>query len=141
MLVVTLAGAVFARRNLRLGRGDTRGATRMAGAYLVLSIGYRALMLPSDPATWPLVLQHNVAMEVFAAACIWLFYIAVEPYVRRLWPHTLISWTRLVAGQFRDPLVGRHVLLGALGVRHDVDASCFVGRARAAQSRGRMSWK
>lgn len=39
---------------------------------------------------------------------------AVEPYVRRLWPHTLITWTRLINGQLRDPLVGRHVLVGAL---------------------------
>jgi hypothetical protein len=37
---------------------------------------------------------------------------ALEPYVRRRWPDLLISWTRLLSGRFRDPLVGRDVLIG-----------------------------
>ena len=44
----------------------------------------------------------------------WLMYMGLEPYVRRLWPRTLISWTRLVSGRARDPLVGRDVLIGVL---------------------------
>jgi serine/threonine-protein kinase len=43
-----------------------------------------------------------------------LSYIALEPYVRRRWPDLLISWNRLLAGRFGDPLVGRDVLVGAL---------------------------
>src|SRR5262249_22243609 len=42
----------------------------------------------------------------------WLFYIALEPYIRRFWPQLLIGWTRLASGQLRDPLVGRDVLVG-----------------------------
>jgi hypothetical protein len=34
--------------------------------------------------------------------------------VRRRWPARLISWSRLLAGGFRDPLVGRDVLVGCL---------------------------
>jgi serine/threonine-protein kinase len=45
---------------------------------------------------------------------IWALYIALEPYVRRRWPATLVSWSRLLAGRFRDPLVGRDVLVGCL---------------------------
>jgi len=41
-----------------------------------------------------------------------LFYIALEPYVRRLWPESLVSWSRLLMGRFRDPLVGRDLLMG-----------------------------
>jgi hypothetical protein len=41
--------------------------------------------------------------------------VSVEPHVRRLWPGTLISWARLLSGRFRDPLVGRDVLVGILG--------------------------
>jgi hypothetical protein len=44
----------------------------------------------------------------------WLMYISLEPYVRRQWPHALISWTRLLSGRWRDPLVGRDVLAGLL---------------------------
>src|SRR5204863_4868336 len=29
------------------------------------------------------------------------------------WPEMLISWTRLLAGRFSDPMVGRDVLAGA----------------------------
>jgi hypothetical protein len=41
-------------------------------------------------------------------------YLGLEPYVRRRWPTMLISWSRLLAGKFRDPLVGRDVLFGIL---------------------------
>src|SRR3979411_3038913 len=43
-----------------------------------------------------------------------MLYLALEPYVRRRDPHTLISWSRLLAGQWRDPLVGRDLLIGAV---------------------------
>jgi serine/threonine-protein kinase len=44
----------------------------------------------------------------------WLLYISLEPFVRKWWPHTLISWARLLSGRVRDPLVGRDVLVGLL---------------------------
>ena len=44
----------------------------------------------------------------------WLSYVAFEPHVRRLWPRTIVSWTRVLAGRWRDPLVGRDLLLGVL---------------------------
>ncbi|MGA8577997.1 MAG: hypothetical protein WB579_04915, partial [Bryobacteraceae bacterium] len=41
----------------------------------------------------------------------------LEPYLRRRWPQSLISWARLLAGDARDPLVAGHILAGtALGV-------------------------
>ena len=48
------------------------------------------------------------------SAFFWVVYMALEPYVRRRWPDTLVSWSRLLAGGFRDPLVGRDVLFGCL---------------------------
>jgi serine/threonine-protein kinase len=55
----------------------------------------------------------SVTLGLFVGA----LYLALEPYVRKLWPESVISWTRLLAGCFRDPLVGRDVLVGlsALG--------------------------
>src|ERR1039458_8388142 len=44
----------------------------------------------------------------------WVLYIAMEPYVRRRPPATLVSWSRLLVRGFRDPLVGRDVLAGCL---------------------------
>jgi hypothetical protein len=48
------------------------------------------------------------------AGLFWLFYMSLEPIIRRRWPHRIISWNRLLAGAFRDPLVGRDVLVGTL---------------------------
>jgi len=42
----------------------------------------------------------------------WMLYIAIEPSVRRRWPQILISWTRLLSGEWRDPLVARDTLIG-----------------------------
>jgi hypothetical protein len=42
----------------------------------------------------------------------WLSYVAIEPFVRRQWPQVLVSWARLLAGDWRDPLVGRDILIG-----------------------------
>ena len=53
-----------------------------------------------------------LSLSLYNTANIWLFYIALEPYVRRFWPQLLIGWTRLISGRTRDPLVGREVLVG-----------------------------
>jgi hypothetical protein len=46
------------------------------------------------------------------AATIWALYLAFEPYVRRRWPQSMITWSRVLSGEFRDPLVGGHLLIG-----------------------------
>ena len=43
-----------------------------------------------------------------------MVYVAVEPYVRRYWPGVLIGWSRLLAGRWHDPLVGRDILAGVV---------------------------
>ena len=49
-----------------------------------------------------------------------VLYMAIEPYVRRVWPSMLVSWSRLLGRTsrgWRDPLLGRSVLAGlAVGV-------------------------
>ena len=47
----------------------------------------------------------------------WIYYVALEPYVRRRWPQIMIAWSRLLGGGVRDALVGGHVLIGiAMGI-------------------------
>jgi hypothetical protein len=54
---------------------------------------------------------------LYVVSLVWVLYLALEPYVRRVWPETVISWSRLLAGKWFDPLVGRDVLAGsAVGV-------------------------
>jgi serine/threonine-protein kinase len=115
LLVVSGVAGMLARRHLKMGRGDRRGATRVAGfAFLA---GLAAWALEADhvadvPGEIGLILR-GVAWRLFVAAFLWVLYIALEPFVRRRWPRTLVSWTRLLAGRFKDPLVGRDALIGA----------------------------
>jgi len=55
-----------------------------------------------------------VSEALFGAAVLWLTYLGLEPYVRRFSPDSLIGWTRLLAGSWRDPRVGRDVIIGVL---------------------------
>jgi hypothetical protein len=53
-----------------------------------------------------------ISTALFWGGAVWMLYLALEPYVRRYWPQAIISWTRVLAGRWRDPLVGRDVVLG-----------------------------
>jgi len=109
-----IGGAVLARRNLRMGRVDRRGAFRLAA--FVFAVHYaRSLLLAHHISSladeWAL-LARLAADALFMGAVVWLIYIALEPLVRRRWPERIVAWTRLLAGQLSDPLVGRHILAG-----------------------------
>ncbi len=116
LFFVILCGAgLLARHNLRLGRGDHRGALRLAGFVLVMTLASWVMGTHHVP-----VLEDEFANFVTALArcfllsgMLWLVYVALEPYVRRRWPGRIIGWNRLLAGDWRDPLVGRDLLLGA----------------------------
>ncbi len=111
LVIVSVGGILLAHRNLRLGRGDRRNATRLALIVLAVGILQHAFQIPR------LSVLNWLTLPPYTAFLIWIFYIALEPFVRRRWPHILISWTRLFSGEWRDPLVGRHVLIGcAFGV-------------------------
>ena len=56
----------------------------------------------------------TIAWALLTAAFLWVVYMALEPFVRRRWPGRIISWTRLLAGDVRDPMVCRDLLIGAL---------------------------
>ncbi len=114
-LVAFFGSLMLARRNLRLGRGDRRGATRVALVYFTVGL-----------LVWLFIQHHNglpvrefdlfylyLATAVLDSTFLWLLYVALEPFIRRRWPAWIISWSRLLAGDFRDPLVGRDILLGA----------------------------
>jgi len=114
--VALIGGIVLAWRNVSTGRGDRQGAGRLAGFVLVLSL-----------VGWLVGEQHStvfaieaasaylwIARAALVAATTWIFYMALEVYVRRLWPQIMISWARLLKGQFRDPLVGKDMLIGTM---------------------------
>ena len=103
--------------NMRTGRGDRRGAFRVAVALFLLSL-VASLLGGHHVSGREELLQVRVmvAIALFNAAFMYVAYLAIEPQVRRRWPGVLVGWSRLLAGHIRDPLIGREVLIGlALG--------------------------
>ncbi|MGD8376461.1 MAG: serine/threonine-protein kinase [Acidobacteriota bacterium] len=112
--VMMVALLFFLRRNLLGGRGDRKGAFRLA-----------LFLIFAELIVWACAASHvpelNPELGLFVTALVrsigvggiaWVIYIALEPYVRRLWPDALIGWNRLLQGRLRDPMVGRDVLAG-----------------------------
>lgn len=118
ILLPVLASAFLARWNYVHDKGDRRGAMRLAVLIFTL---HMALWLfqahVSSLGSFLYLLFVAVSTALLWGGTVWVLYLAIEPYVRRYWPQALISWTRVLSGRWRDPLVGRDVLYGAvLGV-------------------------
>ncbi len=111
--LLVLASALLARYNTRRGRGDRRGAMRLAGFTASVYMLIWVFGGSHVAALGELVLFFGaLSYALLLAAAVWVLYMAVEPIARRRWPHSMIAWNRLLAGGVRDPLVGRDVLLG-----------------------------
>jgi predicted Ser/Thr protein kinase len=112
---IIVGSTLLARRNYKQGRGDRRGAFRLACVVFVLAVALWACTqhwVPSSDILGALSLAMSTGL--FYAGIMWMLYLSLEPYVRRHWPQTLISWNRLLMGQIRDPLVGRDLLFGLI---------------------------
>jgi serine/threonine-protein kinase len=114
--LLILAGSLFlAYRNYSRGRGDRQGAFRLASLIFFLELLiclFRSHFVPTMDMVDLMILGISTAL--FVSSFLWVLYLALEPYVRRNWPQTIISWTRFLTGSFRDPLVGRDLLFGVL---------------------------
>ncbi len=114
MAVTMIVAVAFMRRNLMLGRGDRAGATRLG-----LVAGVATFLSAVLGASWPsdglffTTAYGALSAAMFMAGLCWVFYMAIEPYARRQWPSTLTGWTRFLRGEWRDPLAGRELLVGA----------------------------
>jgi serine/threonine-protein kinase len=112
-LIIILASFPFARYNLRLGRGDTRAATRVG--LFSFTIGFSAWLIGGSHVAGigEADLFFRALMRwIFEAVLLGMMYLSFEPFVRRKWPQTIVSWSRIATGGLRDPLVGRDVVLG-----------------------------
>lgn len=114
VLIMILSSIPLAVSNLRAGRGDQRGALRVAllvfGCDLVGIVlhGHHELTLTYEM----IFLIETAAQALYRGVTASLLYLALEPFVRRVWPESLVSWTRLLSGNWRDPMVGRDLLIG-----------------------------
>ena len=108
-----IAAVVLAWRNLKHGRGDQRGALRAATVLFVCEMvawfcGRHVGAFSTDFGR----LVGATGRSLFDAGLLWLTYLGLEPYIRRFSPDSLIGWTRLLSGRWRDPQVASDVLLG-----------------------------
>jgi serine/threonine-protein kinase len=116
LILALLVGAAYlARKNLRQGRGDREGAARLASVMFALEMLLwlcRSHLVPGLATLGMLIIA--VSTGFFVSGTTWVLYLALEPWVRRRWPQAIISWSRLLSGQLRDPLVGRDILFGVI---------------------------
>jgi hypothetical protein len=116
LLVVLLGSGIWiARRNYKRGSSDPRGAMQLAGFVFATEIAIwlcRNHFVPTQATFGLFVLA--ISTGLFLSAAMFTLYLALEPYVRRRWPQAIVSWSRVMTGHLRDPLVGRDTLLGVL---------------------------
>lgn len=112
--VLRILMVILAWHNLRASRGDRRSAFRCAtivGTFYALTHVLARFLQDQTVGdqTW-----RDGGHVILHALEVWIFYLAMEPYVRRIWPRMLIGVVRLLSGRLRDPAVGREVLIGVV---------------------------
>ncbi len=92
---LTLIALVMARRNVRLKRVDRRGAFWTAAVMFTFAMVQWVLdaRQAGDTTAWQDRLFTAVAISLLQSGRLWIFYLALEPTVRRFWPAGLVSWT------------------------------------------------
>jgi serine/threonine protein kinase len=119
LVVLILVSIPLTRINLARGRSDVRGAIRLATLVFVIRM-IVWLLQTHYLSSFSLELRQfalGTVGTLVEGVLVFLFYMALEPIVRQFWPQSIISWSRLTTGRFRDPLIGYNILLGsALGV-------------------------
>jgi hypothetical protein len=113
--IILLTSVWAAFLNIRRKRSDVRAAWRIGMFYFVVDMlvwTLRAHFVAGIGSFGLLLLA--ICGALFLASFIGVLYLALEPYVRRHWPQTIIAWTRVLHGRWRDPLVGKDVLFGTV---------------------------
>jgi serine/threonine-protein kinase len=112
-LALVMSVGLVARHNVTASRSDLRGAYRIGlcfgcGHMLIWIFGahHPAIALSVED------FLRQLPMALTRAVMSALFYLAIEPWVRRYWPESMITWSRILAGRWRDPVVARDVLVG-----------------------------
>lgn len=111
------AGLIFApllaRQNWKLGRADRKGAVRVAIARFAFGMLYWMAAVHAVPS-WEMLdlFLTAIGLQLLQAAIVWVVYLALEPALRSKWPHSIVTWNRLIAGKWSDSRVAAHILIG-----------------------------
>ena len=117
LFVVVMAGClVLVPRNIRRRNADVVGAIKIGiVAFGVAEICWLLEAPHQTSLTELMIVVQGVVRSLFQALGLILAYLSLEPLLRRLWPTLLVSWSRLVQGRWRDPLIGRDLLIAFAG--------------------------
>ena len=113
LLVISI---ILALRNLKSGTTDEEGAIKFAGVMLILDF-VLGVFEAHHNASLGLEISSFVSCLINAlgrTVRFWIYYLALEPFVRRIWPKVLVSWNRLLKGRFTDPHVSQEILYGCI---------------------------
>ena len=106
---------LMARRNWMRGRADRMGAFHVAlASFLLQAIAWFGTFHPAADISMLDLFVEAVAEWLLGAAVLWFAYLALEPEVRARWPHSIVTWNRVLAGRWLDAQVGSHILIGAV---------------------------
>ncbi|MEC7408190.1 MAG: serine/threonine-protein kinase, partial [Planctomycetota bacterium] len=113
LLVISI---VLAVRNLKAGTTDEDGALKYAGFMLILDIflGLFEAHHNASPGLEMTTFLSCLINAVGRTVRFWIYYLALEPFVRRIWPKVLVSWNRVLQGRFTDPHVAQEILYGCV---------------------------
>jgi hypothetical protein len=110
---VLMISTWLAVRNVRMGRSDLRGAFRITFVIFILRMLLWAFVVHHVPSRDEVyLLITGLEVSLFWSCFAGMMYLAFEPYLRKHTPERVISWNRLLAGDWHDPLVGRDILIG-----------------------------
>jgi predicted Ser/Thr protein kinase len=114
MALATFFVILLARRNWHKQRADRQGAYRIAVAVFILgAIRWAGAVHPIASGDMVDLATSAAADWLMDAVTLCLVYLALEPEVRARWPHSIVTWNRVLAGNWLDALVGSHILIGA----------------------------
>ena len=114
LFILLLFALLLARRNWRLERSDRKGALRIAATYFLINgIAWIGRVHAVAESGLLVILFQQIGQLLLGAALLWVLYVALEPDLRARWPHSIVTWNRLLAGRWKDAQVAAHILVGA----------------------------
>ena len=108
-MLITCAAVILAWKNTIRGKSDRRSAWRVA--VLIFCLVFLKFRLEAGFTLF--AIRQSFQLAAATAFLIWIYYLAIEPIARRIWPTILTDWTRAITGRWNDPSLGKGILIGA----------------------------
>jgi len=111
---VVSVGVGLTWRNVMQRTVDLTNALKLAGFCFVLHLIVWAVEAHHTAEAIPQFLRviNGASLSLLIATLVLVYYLALEPFIRRNWPQAMISWNNLLNGNPSHPMVAGGVLVG-----------------------------